>query len=108
VQEIKPYLAIDENGANVLPSLLYADKNYLNQPKIGNAAILKYKAIEKTKNQQQTVILHTSGYYEHVRDYSGMPKIAFLKGFSKAGAFAAFSKNKFTEVKTKQLMASNK
>jgi hypothetical protein len=108
VQEIKPYLAIDENGANVLPSLLYADKNYLNQPKTGNAAVLKYKAIEKTKNQQQTVILHTSGYYEHVRDYSGMPKIAFLKGFSKAGAFATFSKNKFTEVKKKELMASNK
>jgi hypothetical protein len=37
-----------------------------------------------------------------------MPKIAFLKGFSKAGAFATFSKNKYTEVKKKELMASNK
>ncbi len=108
VQEIKPYQAIDENGVDVLQGLLYADKNYLNQPKTGNAAVLKYKAIAKANNQQQTVILHTSGYYEHVRDYSGLPKIAFLKGFSKAGAFAAFSKNKFTEVKSKQLMAANK
>lgn len=108
VQEIKPYQAIDENGADVLQELLYADKNYLNQPKTGNAAVLKYKAIAKANDQQQTVILHTSGYYEHVRDYSGLPKIAFLKGFSKAGAFAAFSKNKFTEVKSKQLMAANK
>ncbi len=108
VQEIKPYQAIDENGANVLQGLLYADKNYLNQPKTGNAAVLKYKAVARADNQQQTVILHTSGYYEHVRDYSGVPKIAFLKGFSKAGAFAAFSKNKYTEVKNKQLMAANK
>ncbi len=70
--------------------------------------MLKYKAIAKANNQQQTVILHTSGYYEHVRNYSGVPKIKFLKGFSKPGAFAAFSKSKYTEVKNKQLMAANK
>jgi hypothetical protein len=98
VDEIKPYEAINEKGINVLPELKSADKIFLIQPNVGDSAILKYKMIPVKKGMVQTFFLHTSGYYNHPRNPSGMPKVAFLKSFAKPGAMSAFSKQKFFEV----------
>ncbi|HSB91992.1 MAG TPA: hypothetical protein VLC28_02690 [Flavitalea sp.] len=97
VTTIKPFEAIDETGANVLPSILQPDKQYLVQPKIGNATVVKYKSMPAKPGKAQTFFLHSSGYYTHIRNYKGSPKTAFLKSFEKPGALASFSRQKFAE-----------
>ncbi|HEX6334497.1 MAG TPA: hypothetical protein VFZ78_09735, partial [Flavisolibacter sp.] len=49
-----------------------------------------------------SVVLHTKGYYEHVRDYKGKPQLAFLKGFRNPGAFPAFSLQQYGTMKKMQ------
>ncbi|HEX6845706.1 MAG TPA: hypothetical protein VF144_01950 [Chitinophagaceae bacterium] len=97
VNRIKPYMAVDEKGTNVLSSILNPDKQYLVQPEIGNAAILSYKSIAPKKGMTQSFFLHSSGYYTHIRNFKGSPKTAFLKSFEQPGALAAFSRQKFAE-----------
>ncbi len=97
VREIKPYEAINEKGINVLPNLEFADKKFLVQPNVGDSTILKYKRLEAKTGMAQTFFFHTSGYYDHPRNHTGTPKIAFLKSFKKQGALSAFSKQKFFE-----------
>ncbi len=108
VQEVKPYEAADGNGVNVMPGLQHDDHKFLSQPKIGNLAIMKYKSPVLKDGMQRTVILHTSGYYEHVRNYTGKPDVTFLKGFAEPGAFQAFSKKKYFELRNAQLNVAKK
>ena len=98
VQTIKPYEAINEQGANVLADIISADKKYLNQPDIGDSTILKYKNINKNEGMTQTVFLHSSGYYKYIRNFKGTAKVGFLKSFNQPGALSAFSRQKFSEV----------
>jgi len=97
VKPLKPYEAIDEKGTNVLSTITDPDKQYLVQPNIGNATIVKYKSITPKEGMTQTFFLHSSGYYTHIRNYKGSPKTAFLKSFEQQGAFVAFSRQKFAE-----------
>ncbi|MEJ7741037.1 MAG: hypothetical protein WKF97_26765 [Chitinophagaceae bacterium] len=96
VRELKPYQAINERGVDVLPEILQADKKFITQPDIGDFTILTYKARDVKAGMTQTFFLHASGYYKPLRDYKGTPKIGFLKSFQKAGAFPAFSRQKFS------------
>jgi hypothetical protein len=67
------------------------------QQNTGDSTVLKYKTIDKKVGMTQTFFLHTSGYYDHPRNPTGTPKVAFLKSFAKPGAMSAFSKQKFKE-----------
>lgn len=108
ISRLKPHEAINEKGSDVLPAILNADKQFLHQPKAGDATILKYKSRETATGKIQTVFLHTSGYYEHIRDFKGFPKTAFLKSFKKPGAFPAFSKQQFTRSWNTLVSSQNK
>lgn len=107
VNEIAPYQATDANNVNVLSGLLKADKQFLNQPNTGDAALLKYKIPKPEAGMTQTFLLHTSGYYEHVRDYKGVPDIGFLKTFKQPGTFSSFSKNEYLKVRSTSNIAKN-
>ena len=91
VEKLSPSIASDETGKNVLPLLIDKDGVYLEQPVPGNVVTLEYKYKPLTGNESQSYILHTKGYYTHVRDLKGAPKIAFLNQFKKAGAFPLYS-----------------
>jgi len=97
IHTIKPYEAIDEKGQDVLPVIANPDREYLIQPEIGNITIVNYKAMAPKEGLTQTFFLHSSGYYTHIRHYTGSPKVAFLKSFEQPGALAAFSRQKFAE-----------
>lgn len=107
VKEIKPYEAINEKGHNVLPELSFADRKFMLQPEVGDSTILKYKSIEPHTGKAQTFFFHTSGYYNHPREHTGMPKVAFLKSFSQPGALSAFSKQIFSETLSRFEVAKN-
>ena len=50
-----------------------------------------------TNSIKHTAFLHTKGYYEHVREYEGIPDMVELRHFRKPGRFIEFSKEKYQE-----------
>lgn len=106
VYTLHPYEAVDEKGRNVLPALMYNDGQYLDQPQPGTAAYLAYRFNQPVgPGETVSVVLHTQGYYRHVRDYSGPPNLAFLRPFKLPGTFAAFSRSRFNAVRSQNVVA---
>lgn len=91
VHRISPSVATDEGGKNVLARLERKDGIYLSQPVPGNMVTLQYISNSQADNTARSYILHTRGYYEHVRDFKGAPNIAFLNQFKQPNAFPLFS-----------------
>jgi hypothetical protein len=91
IATISPSVATDETGKNVLPELNKEDGIYLEQPVPGNCVTLEYQSKAARPNTIQSYILHTKGYYSHVRDFKGAPNVSFLKQFKKPGGFPSFS-----------------
>ncbi len=99
IQKISPAKAIDEQGKNILPELLKEDAVYLAQPDIGNTATITYKpGLLKDEGKTRTYILHTKGYYEHVRNFSNKPDVAFLNQFKKPGAFPLYGVSLYKKI----------
>ena len=91
IQKITPSNATDELGKNVLADLQKEDAVYLSQPDIGNVVTLTYNAeVLKDSSKTRTYLLHTKGYYEHIRDFKNSPDVTFLNQFKKPGAFPQF------------------
>ncbi len=91
VESLTPLSATDETGKNVLTLLKNKDGKYLEQPVPGNVVTLEYKAKPVDETKSQSYFLHTRGYYTHVRDFKGAPKVAFLRQFEKPGVFPVYS-----------------
>jgi hypothetical protein len=92
--------AKDQNGKSQMKALAQDDKMYLNQLQTGNYTDLRFKAIAPPKGQTQTLFLHTKGYYEHVRDFQGEPKMDELEYFRKPHYFDQFSKEEYRKLPT--------
>ena len=111
VQKIAPSKATDELGKNILPDLQNEDAVYLAQPDIGNIATLVYNATPIADDSKtRTYILHSKGYYEHVRDFKNKPDVGFLNQFKKPNAFPMFGMQfykKMTVENMKALAKSN-
>ncbi|MBP6023758.1 hypothetical protein [Ferruginibacter sp.] len=104
VQKITASTATDETGKNVLPNLLNEDGVYLSQPDIGNVATIVYKNNSLVNDfKEQTYILHTKGYYEHIRDFKNKPNISFLKQFKKPGAFPLYGIQVYKKISNESL-----
>lgn len=86
-----PVMAIDETGKIVSNELSAPDGNYLIQPVPGNVTTITYNYHKPGKGMMQTYILHSKGWYETKREFTGKPDIAFLQQFKKPGAFPKFS-----------------
>ncbi|MBK5286015.1 MAG: hypothetical protein JJE25_11495 [Bacteroidia bacterium] len=95
---LKPFEAIDETGKNVTVSLSETDSQYLVQPYPGCETTITYRLPELSPQKQYDVFLHARGYYEHVRDYSGLPDKKLLESFKQEGAFIDFSKQLYDEL----------
>jgi hypothetical protein len=98
IQILKPSVAIDEKGADILIPILERDGIYLEQHEIGNRAYITYEVREYSNEKAYSAFLYTKGYYEPIREYEGPANRKFLTKFLKAGAFPDFSKNKYHEV----------
>ncbi len=98
VQNLKPSIAKDETGRNVLKPLLEMDGHFLEQPEIGNRAYITYKIQNYSENKAYSAFLHSMGYYEPIRQYQGPADVKFLTQFREPGAFAKFSLNQYMQV----------
>jgi hypothetical protein len=104
VQKITPSKATDELGRNVLPDLQKEDAVYFAQPDIGNVATMIYAAAPLNDNlQTRTYILHTKGYYEHVRNFKNSPNVSFLNEFKKPNAFPLFGMQLYKKINSDNL-----
>ena len=88
VYHLCPACAMDEKGNEVTSALTSIDDKYLIQPEVGNEVTINYSVPPPEKGDLQSIFLHTSGYYEYIRDYRGLPNLINLMSFKKPGAFA--------------------
>ena len=110
IQKLSPVKATDEQNQNVLQLLQKDDGVYLEQPQIGNVVTLVYKAsLPANATQTQSFIMHSKGYYEHIRDFTGKPDVAFLKKFTQPGAFPIYGVEMYKKVRNSslQILAKN-
>lgn len=104
VEKITPSIATDELGKNILPSLQKEDAVYLAQPEIGNTATIIYHATAlHDASTIRTYILHTKGYYEHIRDFKNSPNVSFLNQFKSPNAFPLFGMQLYKKINTANL-----
>jgi hypothetical protein len=99
VTRLRPVTAIDENGVSVINELREDDSLYLRQPLPGNYATITYNwNRQPATGNVYSIILHTKGYYEPVREYSGTPATNELKKFREPGALARFSLSRYQQI----------
>ena len=104
---LAPSSAIDESGNKCLSELLYTDKDYLYQPGPGYEATINYTIPVCKAGKQYDAYLHTRGYYEHKRDYNGIPDRKLLESFKQEGAFVEFSGKLFNQIEQNAGFASS-
>lgn len=92
---LKPASAIDEKGNNVLSTLNKDDNQRLEQFEIGNEAIVKYDLPQENNlinnYTEQTIYLHSKGYYEKIMDFQGKPNWLKLMSLKHSHSFSKFS-----------------
>jgi hypothetical protein len=104
LRKVSPRKATDEKGRSVLSQLRSEDGKYLEQPNIGNVATIIYKPeLRRSPNEVNTYILHTKGYYEHIRDFQTKPDLVFLSQFKKPDAFAVFGMRLYQQISAESL-----
>jgi len=79
---------------------------YLEQPVPGNVVTLHYQYKTATDpGKSYSYVLHTRGYYTHVRDFKSPPDINFLNQFKKPDAFPAFSLSLYKKFRNTNLQS---
>lgn len=99
VTRLHPSGAVDEKGVSVMKELATGDDLYLSQPEAGSYATITYDWNRQAQpGYVYSVILHTKGYYEPIREYSGEPQMATLNKFREPGAMARFSLERYRQI----------
>ncbi|WP_157831520.1 hypothetical protein [Confluentibacter flavum] len=89
--------ALDQNGNDVTALLAKADQNYFAQANIGDEVVISFPTTGPKEGQSQTVILKNRGYYNYIRDYSGIPDFEALKSFKEDNAFTKYAEKSYFE-----------
>lgn len=87
-QYVKPVSAVTETGKDVVAEILTDNTEYYIQKETGERSLITYQLPEVAGGLARTIILHSKGYYEHVRDYKGKPDVATLLLLSEPGKFS--------------------
>jgi hypothetical protein len=82
--------AIDNKDMDVKNLLTSSDLLYYVQPEIGDAVSMKF-ALPEPVDSEQTLILHSQGYYKILLNLTGEEQIKELMAFRKKGHFPEFS-----------------
>ncbi|MCB9292708.1 MAG: hypothetical protein H6559_06205 [Lewinellaceae bacterium] len=95
IRRVAATLAVDQDGVDCRAELAADDERYFAQPGPGMVAELRFPAVPVPEGEEQSVFLHAKGYYEHVRDYRGVPDFSGLKKFRAAGHFSDYSQAEY-------------
>lgn len=94
---IKPACAFGTHHVDALPALESDDDKYLVQTVVGDVVEVQFNVPETQTGMARSYYLHTKGYYNHVREFEGMPEREELEKFKAIGAFDQFSKKCYKE-----------
>ena len=92
---VEPDSAMGTGAVDWTSALRVSDTIYMAQEHIGDVTELIYHVPAAIEQQEQSIFLHTRGYYELIRDFEGLPKMAALKNFREIGYFSTFSREVF-------------
>jgi hypothetical protein len=98
VEKVKASSAYEKLGQNVRQLVAATDGKYLEQFSVGDAVVLTFPLPQKKPGQAHTLFLHTRGYYEHIREYAGIPNLMTLRAFEKPGHFMQFSRDRYAQL----------
>ncbi len=98
VQTVKAASAVDRQGWDTSHLLAADDDQYLKQSTVGEEVVLTYPVPQSSTGTMQSSFLHTKGYYEHIRDFKGVPNILNLMTFKRPGRFIQFSKDRYQQI----------
>jgi hypothetical protein len=104
---LKPVLAIDRDGRDVRKFLLEPDGNYLKQRK-GDRVEVIYdlpEDMENSKGSEYTLIMHSRGYYNIMKNYKGKPEEEKLMTMQGPHSLSKFSRELYEEA-NKQLITN--
>ena len=90
--------AVTGEGVDVTAALVADDDVDLDQPNVGDAASLNYHLPRLAAGQARSVILHSRGHYDILRDPVGQPEAAFVASFRQPGRMAEFSRDLYLEL----------
>jgi len=108
VKRLKPISAKGTGSNDWIEELKSIDHHYMAQEKTGDISEVIYRAIEPKEQMVQSYFLHTSGYYELVRDFEGLPNLVELNKFKTNGYFSDFSRTNYLKVLARdQYLARN-
>jgi len=82
--------AINQLGENVAPLLAADDNLYYIQPEIGDEALVTF-ALPAMTHESRSIILHSKGHYQVIREPSGRPDRQNLESFREPGQFNRFT-----------------
>jgi len=102
--QVQPSSAINETGKDVKSLLTLDDKHYYIQPSTSNEVVLDFNASSDKPGLKKSVVIHTKGYYEHIRYYRNLPDREKLLTFRRPGRLSQFSFERFLEGKKKYSM----
>jgi hypothetical protein len=110
LEKCKPATAINEKNEDMRTALAETDNHYLQQLQPGTAVTITYQStLQASEGTSISTFLHSRGYYEHVREYTGTPDMLDLISFRKPGRFIEFSKEKYQKINREMgLTAANK
>ncbi len=81
--------AMNQNGEEVGKMLQKDDQKYYIQPEVGDNATVSFVMPELTCDER-TVILHSKGWYQILRNPTGTPDREYLESFRQPGRFNQF------------------
>jgi hypothetical protein len=94
---IQATTALTQDSVDVRKQLSTVDQSYLEQLMTGDAMTAEFR-FEEEPGLAYDYVLYSRGYYNHVREYEGLPEVTTLLSFKKDGKFSEFSKEKFDEM----------
>ncbi len=93
---ITPVKALDQNGTDVLRTLLKEDGIHLTQPHLEDMTEIAFPVPELTEGLQRSLFLHAAGHYEILRDpLPHRPSLLYLRTFEDADALPRYSRERY-------------
>lgn len=81
--------AVNQLGVDVTTLLAADDELFYIQPEIGDEAVVKF-VLPALTHESRSIILHSKGHYQVIRDPGGRPDRQYLQTFREPGRFNRF------------------
>ena len=102
VKKYAPFTGVDNGGFDRTDELVSSDKKYMVQEHAGLSTEVIYKTEPVNEGSIRTVFLHTRGYYELIREFTGIPYIIELNKFKTPGYFSEYSRSEYFRILKKE------